>query len=576
MSSSIPRLVPYHKLAQFMASIDTGYLGSVRETFCEDLEDEEKVDGAFRDIVQFLPLLASFYMKIEQQTGEKLLWFDKENTFKVILGGDGAPFGKYDTSCSWLVSFLNRGRHVLSSDENFLIFGANCGEESLPVRRYVQKLVSDIAIVERSVYIVDNSEIRFEFAELPNDLKMLAFLAGELPVSAKYFSTFGSVNTDDYTDIKGTYGSKMENKWKPWKYGDRLKFAKAVKAQKGKLEKQKIAESTKRSKLTSFIAQQKHRQEFEPLIGPLIDRAHIDTLHCKNNACQQIFKQLLTEAVGKSKLPENISKFSSVPSSCTFAKFVGCLKAKARMGRLAKNIVRWFNESKASGKSFEYRFTGQDSRLLMHHFMFIIEALEQENDSEMQTFHLHLLAFVLLELRESTALFCRVRTDELQIEQLQIHCSNVYRAMVIFRSITPTLWNIGHVIPSHALDVYNKYALGLGVLSMEGREAKHQAIANYNRNTQYKHRWQQIFQHEFIQLIWLRERGYFVEDNNTYKGKYVPDRTKEAGYCFCGLDKESNNKHCRYCSHHFRSQIIASVKAGKNCTNIFNRGAKKF
>ena len=34
-------------------------------------------------------------------------------------------------TCAWLVSLLNIGRGVLSSNENFLLFGANCKEVSV-------------------------------------------------------------------------------------------------------------------------------------------------------------------------------------------------------------------------------------------------------------------------------------------------------------------------------------------------------------------------------------------------------------------------------------------------------------
>ena len=40
------------------------------------------------------------------------------------------------------------------------------------------------------------------FSEFPNDLKMMAFLAGELSVSTKYFSTFANVNTDNCDDCQ--------------------------------------------------------------------------------------------------------------------------------------------------------------------------------------------------------------------------------------------------------------------------------------------------------------------------------------------------------------------------------------
>ncbi len=57
-----------------------------------------------------------------------LVMFGNESTFHVSLGGDRAPFKKDDCSCAWLVSTLNIGQGVLSCNENFLLFGANCGE----------------------------------------------------------------------------------------------------------------------------------------------------------------------------------------------------------------------------------------------------------------------------------------------------------------------------------------------------------------------------------------------------------------------------------------------------------------
>ena len=50
---------------------------------------------------ELLLRLAEFYLSKPTD----LVWFDEPNKFDVSLGGDGAPFGKYDTACAWLVSF---------------------------------------------------------------------------------------------------------------------------------------------------------------------------------------------------------------------------------------------------------------------------------------------------------------------------------------------------------------------------------------------------------------------------------------------------------------------------------------
>ena len=43
----------------------------------------------------------------------------------------------------------------------------------------------------------ENVKVEFKLAELPNDMKMLSFLAGELLNSAKYFTTFADVNSEN-------------------------------------------------------------------------------------------------------------------------------------------------------------------------------------------------------------------------------------------------------------------------------------------------------------------------------------------------------------------------------------------
>ena len=74
------------------------------------------------------------------------------------------------------------------------MFGANCGESCVAVKLFVKMLLGEIQKVEQTTYPIEcKSKIiheKFVVSEIPNDMKMLAFLAGELTNSAKYFSTF--------------------------------------------------------------------------------------------------------------------------------------------------------------------------------------------------------------------------------------------------------------------------------------------------------------------------------------------------------------------------------------------------
>ena len=87
MSCKVPQILPYHRMMEYVKFIDIGSVGSVKDDFCQDLDENEKVNGCYRSLTQFLPLLASLYLKLPQQD---LMWFSSQvNTFHVVLGGGG-------------------------------------------------------------------------------------------------------------------------------------------------------------------------------------------------------------------------------------------------------------------------------------------------------------------------------------------------------------------------------------------------------------------------------------------------------------------------------------------------------
>lgn len=118
--------------------------------------------------------------------------------------------------------------------------------------------------------------------------------------------------------------------------------------------------------------------------------------------------------------------------------------------------------------------------------------------------------------------------------------------------------------PHHLADMKTKYGMGLGLNSMEGREAKHVFIRKYSNNTVYQQRWQQIFMHEFVTLIWLRSRGLNIPDTVNTKVTYIPNKVfTDNTVCYCGLTKLSSANKCYFCSHSLRQAIETSVLQGK-------------
>ena len=71
-------------------------------------------------------------------------------------------------------------------------------------------------------------------------------------------------STHSMSAVDGSFGSSGKGKWKPWKYADRVSVAK---------KDEQFKTSLTKKKLTAFIAKNKSRQEFKPVVGRLVDHA---------------------------------------------------------------------------------------------------------------------------------------------------------------------------------------------------------------------------------------------------------------------------------------------------------------
>ena len=112
--------------------------------------------------------LANFYLNTYGRKNALILkWFGKtEGTFLVAFGEDAAPFGKNETDRSFLVSFLNTGKRVASSNDNFLVFGANCDKKSSLVKKYIQAVCKQIVDLEGKVVEICGLHCTFHFQEI--------------------------------------------------------------------------------------------------------------------------------------------------------------------------------------------------------------------------------------------------------------------------------------------------------------------------------------------------------------------------------------------------------------------------
>lgn len=161
------------------------------------------------------------------------------------------------------------------------------------------------------------------------------------------------------------------------------------------------------------------------------------------------------------------------------------------------------------------------------------------------------------------SIFSRIKVTDEEVMSLTGVTSNYFRACALFSSASPTTWTIGHCVPAHTKQIKQELGVGLGVNTMEGRESKHVSLARFARNTHHSTRWVQVFRHEYISLIWLRENGCDLVKHTLTKNKYIPARCFTPTFCHCGNQKPQGEAKFTFCSHLIQQTIDDCIKQGK-------------
>ncbi len=187
-----------------------------------------------------------------------------------------------------------------------------------------------------------------------------------------------------------------------------------------------------------------------------------------------------------------------------------------------------------------------------------------QGSSEKDNLIVYVLAFMANNLRDAVAIFSRT-TDMNKdlLTELEKYCTNYFNAASLFLRVIVSVWTLGYLVPVHTKKVFEKHGVSLGINTIQGREAKHQRLAQYAKNTIFKNRWHQIFRHEYMCLIWLRQQNPYRDDYCKTNYKYVPIPCGTDDFCHCGLPKSSMSGKCSICITAIMKGVSLSVKNGK-------------
>lgn len=140
--------------------------------------------------------------------------------------------------------------------------------------------------------------------------------------------------------------------------------------------------------------------------------------------------------------------------------------------------------------------------------MHIIDAVNSPTDTESVKLKLYSLAYAGLNLRNATSLMNRIDIDEQGIIDLDKYCKQYFICSSMFlTNMTLSMWTVGYCVPYHARLLFQSLGVGLGINTMQGREAKHQKLKLYAQFSLPSNRWERVFLHEHMSIIWLRQQS---------------------------------------------------------------------
>jgi hypothetical protein len=193
------------------------------------------------------------------------------------------------------------------------------------------------------------------------------------------------------------------------------------------------------------------------------------------------------------------------------------------------------------------RFTGEDSLKFAKHYIYLIQALD--GDDEQPHWRSITFAYIGQKLREAVSLFSRFSINDSDIQNLRESAWKYFNALALFGKVSLTVWHVGFVAPLHTSVIFQKFGYGLGLNGMQGREAKHQRIKSYASFSTKACRWQTVFRHEYVHTIWLKENQNrkYPSARKKYDDAMFMKNGPENDHTICpncGLEVP-----CRYCEN---------------------------
>lgn len=111
--------------------------------------------------------------------------------------------------------------------------------------------------------------------------------------------------------------------------------------------------------------------------------------------------------------------------------------------------------------------------------------------------------------------------------------------------------------------------MGLGLNSMQGREAKHVRLSQFAKHSTKSSQMSMVLRHDFISNVWIckHELDRLVLYTK-YKMHYIPDESDLETPCYCGFPLSKGMESCSICAPSIFESVHKLAVAGSLTSEI--------
>ena len=110
--------------------------------------------------------------------------------------------------------------------------------------------------------------------------------------------------------------------------------------------------------------------------------------------------------------------------------------------------------------------------------------------------------------------------------------------------------------------------MGLGINSMQGREAKHVRVSEFAKHSTKSTKWSMVLRHDYMCNVWIPMHEPSRILYTTHKYQYIPKEIELENFCYCGFPT-CKGKQCSICKSDFYKAVKDTALAGALIKDIY-------